>query len=963
MATKNINAEKIQGNLSITSVSATTYYNLPTSGGSFTGGTVSGPTNFTGGLTANTISATTYYNLPTDIRVTGGTFSNTTGTATFRNNTGGTFNVSGFTTGLTTSDYVCQGYLSTNQSLPSNVDTVIQFIDDFDPQSWWNSSTYRFTPTVAGYYNVTLQVFWQTSTVANNQYNSQIRKNGNQIYIWQNQTTTNAGVSQGNTKIVYFNGTTDYVEFTGYNGDPTSRNLEGGSNRSTSYFSASLIAGSVISGGTGGSTFTGGTVTGPTVFTEGLTANTISATTYYNLPTDIRVTGGTYSGGTAIFTNNTGGTFSVTGFTDGGSTFTGGTVSGETNFTGGLTANTISATTYYNLPTDINVTGGTYSTGTTVFTNNTGGTFNVSGYYTGVTKSGDILFVSPYGDDSTGVKGYIDKPFLTLKGARDAASSGDTIHVFPQTFIFDNRNSNSNYWNSRIDDLNLWKNGVSYYFEPNCKIKFYNQTVTGAAMSLFRPRGDVFEICSVFGFLEYEQYGIGADSSNGQMFLINGSTVSSIDSGYTFDIQLKSIYNTSNEAISLTRGTSINGKATVTINADTYNHVYTAGQSGTGSSIYVNADANNKLEYSQNIRYVYSQIVMSYYFRGDFSNSLFNIVGDILIVPTNLVFQIRPTSEISSSYLNGQGVINVNIKKIHFYGPPQNIGAILHNVNSSSIPFVFNLKGDCIEYSNGGNAKTLFFISGTNTANRVINYEGNIYTITALGETTQSLYSQGRRIAYVSGTGSTFNFKGDINYNGSLVTLREAFKTAYNGVINYTGNIKGNFGCPIAHCNTGEINIYNSSIISEIDSTSSSVMSNPYNYINSDGGLTGNFETGKVKISNSYISLKNSNNYIGDGGYLNAIITNSTIINSGTDGYGVKNVAPYYAIPITNPPTSSSTPNGKFQLLNTTIITSGTSINYVDSTTPVISSNSTTNSTYNINTLYGDISTITEITF
>ena len=30
--------------------------------------------------------------------------------------------------------------------------------------------------------------------------------------------------------------------------------------------------------------------------------------------------------------------------------FTGGTVSGETNFTAGLTANTISATTYYNLP-------------------------------------------------------------------------------------------------------------------------------------------------------------------------------------------------------------------------------------------------------------------------------------------------------------------------------------------------------------------------------------------------------------------------------------------------------------------------------------------------------------------------------------------------------------------------------------------------------------------------------------
>ena len=62
----------------------------------------------------------------------------------------------------------------------------------------------------------------------------------------------------------------------------------------------------------------GGTVTGGTIFQSGLTANTISATTYYNLPTDVFVTGGTYTSGNAIFTNNTGGTFTVTGFAVGG---------------------------------------------------------------------------------------------------------------------------------------------------------------------------------------------------------------------------------------------------------------------------------------------------------------------------------------------------------------------------------------------------------------------------------------------------------------------------------------------------------------------------------------------------------------------------------------------------------------------------------------------------------------------
>lgn len=58
---------------------------------------------------------------------------------------------------------------------------------------------------------------------------------------------------------------------------------------------------------------TGDTMTGS------LLLPTISATTYQNLPIDIRVTGGTYSNGTATFTNNTGGTFDVIGFSTGGS--------------------------------------------------------------------------------------------------------------------------------------------------------------------------------------------------------------------------------------------------------------------------------------------------------------------------------------------------------------------------------------------------------------------------------------------------------------------------------------------------------------------------------------------------------------------------------------------------------------------------------------------------------------------
>jgi len=109
-------------------------------------------------------------------------------------------------------------------------------------------------------------------------------------------------------------------------------------------------------GSSSGGTFTGGTVTGATIFTNGLTANTFSASTYLGLPIDIRVTGATKSGSVATFTNNTGGTFTLTGLTD------------------------------------VFVTGGTHSLtgGTTTFRNNTGGTFSVSGY----TKPSDDIYVN-----------------------------------------------------------------------------------------------------------------------------------------------------------------------------------------------------------------------------------------------------------------------------------------------------------------------------------------------------------------------------------------------------------------------------------------------------------------------------------------------------------------------------------------------------------------------------------------
>ena len=91
----------------------------------------------------------------------------------------------------------------------------------------------------------------------------------------------------------------------------------------------------------------------------------------------------------------------VTGGGGGSGAFTGGTVTGDTFFTNGLTATTFSAGTYLGLPIDVYVTGSTYSNNTFTFTNNTGGTFNVSfNSVTGLTVNGDFSATTMYGDGS-----------------------------------------------------------------------------------------------------------------------------------------------------------------------------------------------------------------------------------------------------------------------------------------------------------------------------------------------------------------------------------------------------------------------------------------------------------------------------------------------------------------------------------------------------------------------------------
>jgi len=112
--------------------------------------------------------------------------------------------------------------LATSQTI-TNTGITIPMTDKDDPNNWWNASTYRFQPTIAGYYFVSASVhFAFTTTSANGvQCNMQILKNGavqaiNQILADQPIVYLNLTRTQTATTLVYMNGTTDYISLTGY---------------------------------------------------------------------------------------------------------------------------------------------------------------------------------------------------------------------------------------------------------------------------------------------------------------------------------------------------------------------------------------------------------------------------------------------------------------------------------------------------------------------------------------------------------------------------------------------------------------------------------------------------------------------------------------------------------------------------------------------------------------------------
>ena len=100
-------------------------------------------------------------------------------------------------------------YRTATQSIASSTWTKIQYnLEEFDTANCYDSTTnYRFTPNVAGYYQISAG--WNNNNNSTWNYIS-IYKNGSSYKMAIANGTNGVGVNI--SVLIYFNGTTDYVE-------------------------------------------------------------------------------------------------------------------------------------------------------------------------------------------------------------------------------------------------------------------------------------------------------------------------------------------------------------------------------------------------------------------------------------------------------------------------------------------------------------------------------------------------------------------------------------------------------------------------------------------------------------------------------------------------------------------------------------------------------------------------------
>jgi hypothetical protein len=130
-------------------------------------------------------------------------------------------------------------YGSGVQSLANTTATKIQFNTKlYDTNTNFDTTNYRFTPTVGGYYQINVGLYFQSSAAG--QGVIYFYKNGSQFTLPVASNLFNGAANQlfGST-LMYLNGSGDYAEVYGYQSSGGSLNV--GSGGTNQLFSGALV--------------------------------------------------------------------------------------------------------------------------------------------------------------------------------------------------------------------------------------------------------------------------------------------------------------------------------------------------------------------------------------------------------------------------------------------------------------------------------------------------------------------------------------------------------------------------------------------------------------------------------------------------------------------------------------------------------------------------------------------------
>lgn len=133
-----------------------------------------------------------------------------------KGNTTSTFGGNVDVTGNVITDAPCfSAYAGSNFSVSASTSTKIQYsVEEYDTNSCFDTTNYRFTPNVAGYYHFIATAQAHTSWTGGN---ISLKRNGSAA-VADNKLSNNINTGAGDTGIFhssatfYLNGTTDYVE-------------------------------------------------------------------------------------------------------------------------------------------------------------------------------------------------------------------------------------------------------------------------------------------------------------------------------------------------------------------------------------------------------------------------------------------------------------------------------------------------------------------------------------------------------------------------------------------------------------------------------------------------------------------------------------------------------------------------------------------------------------------------------